>query len=399
MADPKVCFISYNIPPDYSGAGKRAWKQAKYLAAQGMEVIFITVSDNREIVTNLKLLRIRMPINYMEDSVKGVMIRQGYNPVLFVRMLWLLLKHRVKLIHSLPAFSWLSFNAVLAGKVLGIKSITETTLEGADDPVAIKKSNLGWIKVYMFRIAAVVVNISPLLDERCREAGIPGHKLRLIPNNIDTNKFSPPGPDEKIALREKLDLIDCDYIYIYVGIMRERKRIAELIEAFRISQEEVKNCSLLLVGPVNKDEENRQYYRHLRAQVDNKSLTEKVIFTGEVNNIEEWLKASDTFLFASRREGLPNAVIEAASCGLPVVAMNIPKIMDYIFDNESESGIITDNFEQFTAAMIRLARDRDYCERISVNARKRAEKKFSDRVVMDSYRELYQELLHKGEGK
>ena len=50
-----------------------------------------------------------------------------------------------------------------------------------------------------------------------------------------------------------------------------------------------------------------------------KILKDKILFTGPVNNVNKYLQASDIFLFNSKQEGLPNSLLEAMACGLPVI--------------------------------------------------------------------------------
>ena len=393
MSEDKICMISPNIPPHYSGGGKRALHQAKQLANMGWKVVFITTTVGHNCFSNLIMITLKLPFRYETTGLKATILKNLYHPIVFFKMWQAIKKSKVKLIHCIPAFSWPAFWAVLSARLQGVKVVIETTLVDADDPVAIRKSKLGTLKNSIFGMADAVVNISPLLEKRSLDADLAKNKLHLIPNGIDTVKFAPPSVGSKEMFRRKLGLSKFEYVLISVGAMRPRKCISEIITSFKAVTKEFKDCALVLIGPTDKDEENENYYQQLLKQIDFVGLTDKVIFTGAVDNVEEWLKAGDVFLFASKREGLPNAVLEAAAAGLPVVAMRIPQVTDYIFGEENNSGIVVDDLDGLSNAALELLRDSEHYKRISINARQRILNLFSNEIVMEQYTQLYRELL------
>ena len=102
---------------------------------------------------------------------------------------------------------------------------------------------------------------------------------------------------------------------------RGQKAHDVLIEAFAKAFEGDPDCILVMVG----DGPSRQEAETLVQSLDIKGVT---FFLGQ--QPEPWiaLKAADVFCFPSRYEGLPNVLLEAASCELPVVASDIPEIRD-----------------------------------------------------------------------
>jgi glycosyltransferase involved in cell wall biosynthesis len=104
------------------------------------------------------------------------------------------------------------------------------------------------------------------------------------------------------------------------------------------------------------------------------------------------MNASDIFLFSSKREGMPNVILEAMSSGLPVVAKRIPKITDIIIDGNN--GIAVDNHDDFIKCIFEIINNEDLKNNYSKNARNTALTKFSSSVIMSEYINLYKNLSH-----
>lgn len=61
----------------------------------------------------------------------------------------------------------------------------------------------------------------------------------------------------------------------------------------------------------------------------------QIIFAGQVDNIQNYLSASDIYISSSKSEGLPNGVLEAMACGLPLLLSDIPQHMEIFSINAS----------------------------------------------------------------
>ena len=60
---------------------------------------------------------------------------------------------------------------------------------------------------------------------------------------------------------------------------------------------------------------------------------DEIIFRGKVTNVEQYLQASDVYIATSKSEGLPNGVLEAMACGLPVLLSDIPQHLEVLDTN------------------------------------------------------------------
>jgi glycosyltransferase involved in cell wall biosynthesis len=181
-------------------------------------------------------------------------------------------------------------------------------------------------------------------------------------------------------------------LILFVGGLTPRKGIHWLIDAFSRSMQQ-DDAHLVLVGP--DDKYDPEYSRGLRESVTEAELTHDVSFvTRLATNVDEYMRACDIFVLPSVREGLPISVLEAMSCGMAVVASDIPEIADsQIKDGIDGCLFPVGDPAALAAALAYLVRDPKERQRLAAAARLRVDREFSNRVVDRQYRRLYADLL------
>ena len=139
------------------------------------------------------------------------------------------------------------------------------------------------------------------------------YKLTLpyVSNGVDTNALQPADEASRLELRSRLGLPPDHPVLISVGSLIPRKNHAETVIAMQSIQTPI---TLVILG---KGPEAAM----LRAMEPD---TGKLVMPGQVENVADYLKASDVFISASLGEGLPNTVLEALACGLPPLLSDIP---------------------------------------------------------------------------
>ena len=165
----------------------------------------------------------------------------------------------------------------------------------------------------------------------------PDHSFSYIQNGVDTEKYKKVSKNEKLELRKKYNLDINKIIYISTGSFIPRKRIEETIKGFLKAN--IKESILLLLG-------DGILFKALYSKY---AMHKNIIFYGKTNKVEEFLQLSDVFISSSESEGLPNSVIEAISCGLPVILSNIPQHKE-ILDELKELGKVYElgNIDELT---------------------------------------------------
>ena len=205
---------------------------------------------------------------------------------------------------------------------------------------------------------------------------LPGKKFYVVQNGIDIDEFKPPlNFEEKIFERKRLDIPQERMVFLAVGSLIKRKDPISIIKAFKNA-----NCDnkaiLILLGD-----------GELLEECKNES-DENIIIKGKVKNVEDYLKAADVYVSASRSEGLPNSVLEAGSCGLNLILSDIPQHKEIFEENSglvqffkvgdigdlslNISKLLKENKKEINFAISQYIRDR-----------------FSDKAMSKYYQEIY----------
>lgn len=178
---------------------------------------------------------------------------------------------------------------------------------------------------------------------------------------------------------------DVEAKLLYVGWIISSKGIIDLIDAIVLINQVNKNVKLELVGPLFNKEE------YWMSELKNRGISEIVKFTGVINNrsqLIEKLLAADIFVFPSHFEGLPVAMIEAISVGLPCVATNVGGIPD-ILDNGRVGKLVNSNSpKELSEAIIELIENTDLRKSFSTNSAEWAKEKYSFSNLIESYTKI-----------
>ena len=131
----------------------------------------------------------------------------------------------------------------------------------------------------------------------------------VIDNGIFLDQYQ-YNQDNRDKIRKSLGISPDTILLGHVGGFNYQKNQAFLL---KLLKKLPVNYKLVLIG-------QGQLFDEVKANSEELSLTDKVIFTGSVNNVPDYLSAMDTFVLPSRFEGQPFVLIEASANGLPIIA-------------------------------------------------------------------------------
>jgi glycosyltransferase involved in cell wall biosynthesis len=168
------------------------------------------------------------------------------------------------------------------------------------------------------------------------------NNIEVVKNGVDTALYSPVNDCQKNKLKENLMLPKSARIWVSTGFLSERKNPVALILAWQKIFYNNNHNHLVFLGAGPLEE----YCRQICVETSN------IHFVGYVENVSEYLKASDYYISASRGEGFPNSVLEAMACGLPVVLSDIPPHREIVeMDKKVGNLFELDNEKQLLSAI------------------------------------------------
>jgi len=393
---PRVLMLIDTYPgsavlSDYSGEANQLRVLAPRLLAAGVEVRVLTSHvarrDAEDEVDGVRVIRLAAP-----EHGRATRFAQRVP-------MWLLRHRREWDIVHIHSTARSALAALAATRVLGKKSLLKFTLMGSDDAITVRESRLSGIKMRLLRLADAYVAPSTALAESVWAAGLPADRVARIPNGADLNKFAPPTEDERARLRndllEQFQWPHDALIALFVGAIEPRKGIDALARAWPDVARRVPRARLLLVGP--RDGARAETAAQFEDDLRNAGVAETAALAGFSDRPEDYYRAADLFVFPSRGEGLPSALIEAHAAGLPSVATHITGIIEDIID-EGKTGLIVpqDDPAQLSRALVALLEDDARRLRMGLAARARAEQCFSIDHVARQYVDLYAKLISRG---
>jgi UDP-glucose:(heptosyl)LPS alpha-1,3-glucosyltransferase len=160
-------------------------------------------------------------------------------------------------------------------------------------------------------LRAVICNSPMVAAEVSKYYGLPGDKLPVIYNGVDTAVFHPCLADEfRAATRAQAAIPQDAPLLLFVGSGFERKGVPQLLRAFAAAT--TAEAHLVIVGADRK-------LKAMLALAVRLGLARRVHFTGPLKDVRPWYGAADGFVLPTLYDPCPNAALEALACGLPIL--------------------------------------------------------------------------------
>ena len=175
-------------------------------------------------------------------------------------------------------------------------------------------------------------------QELTEKLGIPPHKITIIPNGIDTNKYK-PGPKHPRPT------------IVWVGRIKKYKNLHHLLKAYQQVKQQIPDAQLIIIGTGDQEPHMKQLAKKLQLKDTH--------FLGKVPEQEKikWMQKAWLIVSTSTKEGWGMTILEAASCKTPAIAYNVPGLRDAVKHNKTGILINPGNIIDLANNLILLIKD------------------------------------------
>ncbi len=207
----------------------------------------------------------------------------------------------------------------------------------------------------------------------------PPAKTTLLGNGVDLARFAPLAPGETAAVRAEVRAelgLPGDAVVIgFVGRLVREKGLPELFEAAAAL---AGRAALVCIGPDDPDKPDA-----ISRAEQAEALAAGVRFLGMRHDVDRLYRAMDVFVLPSHREGIPRSAMEAAACGVPVVATDVRGCRQVVDPGETGLLVPVRDPAALAVAIASLVADPAQRAAMGVAARRRAEACFDERDVVE----------------
>ncbi len=386
----KIALLSEKYTPDLGGLAISAERLARLLTSAGHDIrvfaptLGLSPSERRT-----------LPVGGVSVTRFGA--RKRVDDTLVDWFELLAAEHRRAPFDLLHAYflPQAGFVAAYAGNYLGVPSVV--SIRGNDiERAAFDPARFSHVMFALQHASAVTTNASELAR---KARAFFDREIFLIPNGIDTELFKPLERNEALAQivlstkdtkgHEGKKIEERNLVVGFVGELREKKGLATLLTGYTLLSKSLP-ATLLIVGEV-REGDDKKVFEEFRNQGSGKNL---VSITGSIphRDLPAYYSLMDVFVHPSLRDGMPNAVLEAMACGLPVVATPVGGMLDVIRDGENGLLVPVNDAEALAKAVQTLLADHALRTRIVTAARQTILEGFTPEKELEANLEVYRKL-------
>ncbi len=374
----KIAIVCY---PTFGGSGVVATELGLELARKGHEIHFITYRQP------VRLALLNPNVHYHEVNVPEYPLfhYQPYELALSSKLVDMVKLYKIELLHVHYAIphAYAGYMAKQMLKSEGIYIPMVTTLHGTD--ITLVGNHPGYKPAVTFSInkSDVVTSVSQSLKDETLSKFKIKKEIHVIPNFIELDKIR---NEHQISCRRSSMAKKEERIITHISNFRRVKRIPDIIKIFFKIQQKIP-AKLMMVGDGPEKEKAEQLCEEL-------GISDKVIFFGNSNEIDQILSYSDLFLLPSETESFGLAALEAMAWSVPVISSNSGGLPEVNFDGESGYLSNVGDVENMAENALKILVD----DQTLVEFRERAlnvAKRFDIKEILPLYEELYHKAIDK----
>jgi len=362
---PKVLYLVTEL--DIGGAEKNLFRLACAMKKRRWDVEVAALSGRGPLGRWLSDESI--PVHYAGMDFKA-------DPVAFARLVGILRRARPDVLHTFL------FHANIAGRLANIFARVPIVVSSIRVAERRRPSHTRMDFLTQFLMDAEVCVSEGVREFTRSQAHVRERKLVVIPNAVEPPSPSKPRDDVRAGLGARRDV----KVVLSVGRLDPQKGYLYLVEAAR---ELVKSRDDVLFvvageGPERVTMENA---------IDSAAMGERFRLLGWRADVDDLYSAADIFVLPSLWEGMPNALLEAAAAGLPVVATSVEGSREIIDDGRTGLLVEPKDARALRVALERLLDDCEFRLRLAGAGRERVLRGHNPDALVAAHEDLYKRLL------
>ena len=233
-----------------------------------------------------------------------------------------------------------------------------------------------WIDSKLANISNLIIcNSTIQRDKLISIEKIKPKKVHVVFNGFDVDVIR---DSQGIDLERYFNIPQKNKVVCSVGNLTAPKNIPMFLKVAEKVISENNKISFLYVG--NGKDLNK--YKYLAKE---KGIDEKIFFVGRQEKILQILKSCDIFILTSKREGMPNVIIEAMAAKTPVISTKVDGVNDIITDNVNGCLIESEDSDEMKNKIFKILSNDDLRNLICKNAEKTVRHKFNKNIMVNSY--------------
>lgn len=331
MVSRRILMLANRFPPEtFGGAEQQCLRLSQALVRLGHRPHILTSYGNPETPVHEMLGDVPISRLYTPDPPQNGGPAIG-STIRYARAVprWLDSQPPFDIIHCHQA----KINAWIGVREAVRRGLTSVVKPGAAGPnfdfFSLEKKKFFYGKYaarYVAKHADAVVAISQEMRQDLIDYGLSEKQRHFIPNGVPIPDWDAAGKAAiRARIRAEVGLSDSDQMVLFVGRMVTQKNVDTLLKAFaRVPGQ----AHLVLLGDGALLDDNRALAAEL-------GIGERAHFRGRVDNVTEYLAASDLFVLPAIAEGMSNALLEAMAAGAAPLASRVSGNTDLVRDGEN----------------------------------------------------------------
>jgi glycosyltransferase involved in cell wall biosynthesis len=223
--------------------------------------------------------------------------------------------------------------------------------------------------------------------ELAATTGVAFEKISVQHNSV---RPKPRAAAEDVrTLKTRLGIADGERVLLSVGRLSREKAHTDLLAAYKLLRDANSNISLRLIIVGDGPERVR-----LEAAAEAQGLGDRLIFTGQTNDVQVFYAAADVFVLPSHSEGSPNVLLEAMAAGLPIVATAVGGVPEVVKHEESALLVPAADPGALAAAIARVLTEQNLAERLTTNSAALIAERFTPPGYARALVEIYRDVIN-----